>query len=117
MKIKAADNGTTLMKVIINPFLQHLPVASRVYGMSCQGELYSPMRLVKDLVRLDLNVGGNGRMGMPACFIIGAMATRHVTVDDHPYIEKMFSISECPLSGAAAIKQILGAVEHQWGIV
>jgi len=59
------------------PWQAHLPVASRVYGMSCQGELYSPMELVKDLVPLDLNVGGNGGnggMGMPVCFIIGAMA-------------------------------------------
>jgi rRNA small subunit pseudouridine methyltransferase Nep1 len=45
------------------------------------------------------------------------MSAGHVTVEDHPYIEKMFSISEYPLSGATAINRILGSIEHQWGIV
>ena len=112
MKIKASDNGTTLMKVIKNPFSQHLPVGTRVYGMSCQGLLYSPMGLAKAMIPLDPNAGES-----PVCFVIGAMATGHVTVEDHPYIEKMISISEYPLSGAAAINRILGAIEHQWGIV
>lgn len=112
MKIKAADNGTTLMRVIKNPFSQHLPVGTHVYGMSCQGLLYSPQGLAKALIPLSPDEGEN-----QICFIIGAMAAGHVTVEDHPYIEKMFSISEYPLSGATAINRILGAIEHQWGIV
>ncbi|KAL3794155.1 hypothetical protein HJC23_012862 [Cyclotella cryptica] len=111
MKIKASENGTTLMKVIKNPMSQHLPVGVHVYGMSCQGTLYSPLGLAKALVPLDPNAGET------VCFVIGAMAAGHVTVEDHPYIEKMISISEYPLSGAAAINRILGAIEHQWGIV
>lgn len=110
MKIKASENGTTLMKVIKNPMSQHLPVGTHVYGMSCQGDLYSPMGLTKELIPLEPN-------GETVCFVIGAMAAGHVSVEDHPYIEKMFSISEYPLSGAAAINRILGAIEHQWGIV
>ena len=110
MKIKAAENGTTLMKVIKNPFSQHLPVGTHVYGMSCQGKLYSPSNLAKALVPLEPSEN-------QVCFVIGAMAAGHVTVEDHPYIENMFSISEYPLSGAAAINRILGAIEHQWGIV
>mmetsp|Transcript_7733 Transcript_7733/g.13630 ORF Transcript_7733/g.13630 Transcript_7733/m.13630 type:complete len:287 (+) Transcript_7733:254-1114(+) len=116
MKIKAADNGTTLMKVIKNPFSQHLPVGTRVFGMSCQGTLYSPSGLAKKFVPLtppDERDEGESQV----CFVIGAMAAGHVTVEDHPYIEDMFSISEYPLSGAAAINRILGAIEHQWGIV
>lgn len=112
MKIKAADNGTTLMKVIKNPFSQHLPVGTHVYGMSCQGLLYSPAGLTKALIPLSPDEGEN-----QVCFIIGAMAAGHVTVEDHPYIEKMFSISDYPLSGATAINRILGAIEHQWGVV
>jgi rRNA small subunit pseudouridine methyltransferase Nep1 len=112
MKIKAADNGTTLMKVIKNPFSQHLPVGTHVYGMSCQGLLYSPQGLAKALIPLSPDEGEN-----QVCFIIGAMSAGHVTVEDHPYIEKMFSISEYPLSGATAINRILGSIEHQWGIV
>lgn len=111
MKIKAADNGTTLMKVIKNPFSQHLPVGTHVYGMSCQGTLYSPAGLAKALIPLE--PGGADQV----CFVIGAMAAGHVTVEDHPYIQKMISISEYPLSGASAINRILGAIEHQWGIV
>jgi rRNA small subunit pseudouridine methyltransferase Nep1 len=115
MKIKASDNGTTLMKVIKNPFSQHLPVGTRVYGMSCKGLLYSPHNLAKQLVPLDPNSSDEGQSQV--CFIIGAMAAGHVTTEDHPYIEKMFSISEYPLSGAAAINRILGSIENQWGIV
>lgn len=110
MKIKASDNGTTLMKVIKNPFSQHLPVGTHVYGMSCQGQLYSPQGLAKALIPATPDEH-------QVCFVIGAMAAGHVTVEDHPYIQKMFSISEYPLSGASAINRILGSVEHQWGVV
>jgi rRNA small subunit pseudouridine methyltransferase Nep1 len=113
MKIKASENGTTLMKVIKNPLSQHLPVGTHVYGMSCQGILYSPTSLAKSLIP----TSPDECIDHPVCFIVGAMASGHVTVDDHPYIEKMFSISEYPLSGATAINRILGAIEHQWGIV
>ena len=112
MKIKAAGSSTCLMKVIKNPFSQHLPAGTRVYGMSCQGTLYSPLSLASSLVPPD-----STSATPPVCFIIGAMAAGHVTVEDHPYIEKMFSISEYPLSGAAAISRILGGIEHHWGIV
>lgn len=113
MKIKAAGSSTCLMKVIKNPFSQHLPAGTRVYGMSCQGTLYSPLSLATSLVPPDPTLDGTP----PVCFIIGAMAAGHITVQDHPYIEKMFSISEYPLSGAAAISRILGGIEHHWGIV
>lgn len=112
MKIKASDNGTTLMKVIKNPMSQHLPVGTHVFGMSCQGQLYSPEGLAKSLIPVNPEEAGH-----QVCFVIGAMAAGHVTVEDHPYIEKMFSISEYPLSGATAINRILGSIEHQWGIV
>lgn len=112
MKIKASNSSTTLMKVIKNPFSQYLPAGTHVYGMSCGGTLYSPHALANALVPED-----SGSSGPPVCFIVGAMASGHVTVEDHPYIEKMISISEYPLSGAAALSRILGGIEHQWGIV
>eukprot|EP00559_Dactyliosolen_fragilissimus_P005057 CAMPEP_0184855508 /NCGR_PEP_ID=MMETSP0580-20130426/737_1 /TAXON_ID=1118495 /ORGANISM="Dactyliosolen fragilissimus" /LENGTH=277 /DNA_ID=CAMNT_0027350037 /DNA_START=18 /DNA_END=848 /DNA_ORIENTATION=+ len=110
MKIKAGNTSETLMKVIKNPFSQHLPPGARVYGMSCQGTLYSPHTLANQLVPLD----PYAKDCPSVCFIIGAMATGHVTMEDHPYIEKMISVSEYPLSGAAAISRILGGIEHQW---
>jgi len=112
MKIKAGTSSTTLMKVIKNPFSQHLPAGTRVYGMSCEGQLYSPFGLANSLTPSD----PSGQLP-PVCFIIGAMASGHVTVEDHPYIEKMIGVSEYPLSGAAAISRILGGIEHHWGIV
>mmetsp|Transcript_15230 Transcript_15230/g.28664 ORF Transcript_15230/g.28664 Transcript_15230/m.28664 type:complete len:299 (+) Transcript_15230:181-1077(+) len=113
MKIKAGNTSTTLMKVIKNPFSQHLPPGSRVYGMSCQGTLYSPNGLATALIPSDPATSDLP----PVCFVIGAMATGHVSMEDHPYIEKMISVSEYPLSGAAAISRILSGIENHWGIV
>lgn len=112
MKIKAGNTSTTLMKVIKNPFSQYLPTGTRVYGMSCQGTLYSPNGLANALIPTDPSDDGP-----PVCFVIGAMAAGHVTIEDHPYIEKMISVSEYPLSGAAAISRILCGIENHWGIV
>lgn len=112
MKIKAGNTSTTLMKVIKNPFSQHLPPGTHVYGMSCQGTLYSPNGLADALIPSDPSADTP-----PVCFVIGAMAAGHITVDDHPYIEKMISVSDYPLSGAAAISRILCGIENHWGIV
>lgn len=112
MKIKAGNTSETLMKVIKNPFSQHLPPGTRVYGMSCQGTLYSPNGLATALIPPEPT-----SELPPVCFVIGAMAAGHITVEDHPYIEKMISVSEYPLSGAAAISRILGGIENHWGIV
>jgi len=113
LKIKAVNHGgKVLLKVIKNPFGQYLPAGTRVYGMSCKGTLYSPQALAANLIPDD---GGEDKPHV--CFVIGAMATGHITINDHPYIEKMISVSEYPLSGAAAISRILGAIENKWGIV
>lgn len=116
MKIKAGNDGsTTLMKVIKNPFSQYLPPGTRVFGMTCEGTLYSPQALATALIPEDKdNTSGDTP---PVCFVIGAMASGHVTMEDHPYIEKMISVSGYPLSGAAAIARILGGIEQHWGIV
>jgi len=112
MKIKAGTTSTTLMKVIKNPFSQHLPPGTRVYGMSVGGTLYSPNGLATALIPPEPTTEYP-----PVCFIIGAMAAGHISVEDHPYIEKMIGVSEYPLSGAAAISRILGGIENHWGIV
>lgn len=115
MKIKAGNNSsTTLMKVIKNPFSQHLPPGTTVYGMTCEGTLYSPQALARALVPERKDSGGRKP---PVCFVVGAMAAGHVTVEDYPYIEKMISVSEYPLSGAAALSRIMSGIEQQWGIV
>jgi len=113
MKIKAGAESTTLLKVVKNPFSMHLPAGARCYGMSCEGTLYSPIALPKALIPTD----AQAQDAPPTCFIVGAMSSGHITINDHPYIEKMISISEYPLSGAAALSRIMGGIEHYWGIV
>ena len=54
---------------------------------------------------------------VPTCFVAGAMATGHVLLEDHPYMEQMISVSEYPLSGAAALSRLMGAIEEHWGVV
>jgi rRNA small subunit pseudouridine methyltransferase Nep1 len=113
MKIKAANESTTLLKVIKNPFSQHLPAGTRCYGFEPEGTLYSPVALAKAIVPMDQDDNSIP----PTCLVIGAMSSGNVTINDHPYIEKMFSISNYPLSGAAAISRVIGGIEHHWGIV
>ena len=113
MKIKAGSESTTLLKVIKNPFSQYLPAGTHCYGMSSQGTLYSPVALARAL----LPASPDGDHKPPTCFIVGAMSSGHVSLQDHPYMEKMISISEYPLSGAAAVSRIMSGIEHHWGIV
>lgn len=117
MKIKAGSESTTLLKVIKNPFSQYLPAGTRCYGMSSQGNLYSPVALARSLVPDNINPNNKNEEQPPVCFIVGAMSTGHVKLEDHPYMEEMFSISEYPLSGAAALSRITSGLEHHWGIV
>lgn len=112
MKIKAGNESTTLLKVIKNPFSQHLPPGTKCFGFSKDGKLYSPVALAKQLFPPT-----PAEHEVPTCFIVGAMSTGHVRTEDHPYMEEMLSISEYPLSGAAALSRIVGGIEHQWGIV
>mmetsp|Transcript_25160 Transcript_25160/g.59343 ORF Transcript_25160/g.59343 Transcript_25160/m.59343 type:complete len:276 (-) Transcript_25160:1791-2618(-) len=114
MKIKAGNDSTTLLKVIKNPFSSHLPPGTRCFGFSCEGTLYSPIALAKTVVTAEPDTSGKTP---PTCFVLGAMSTGHITLEDHPYIEKMISISSYPLSGAAAISRLLGGIEHHWGVV
>jgi rRNA small subunit pseudouridine methyltransferase Nep1 len=107
MKIKAENQSTTLLKVIKNPFSQHLPAGTHCYGIECQGTLYSPISLAPATISETT----------PTCYVVGAMSTGNVTIDDHPYIEKMISVSDYPLSGAAALSRIVVGIEHHWGIV
>ena len=114
MKIKAGTESTTLLKVIKNPFAQHLPAGTRCFGMSCKGTLYSPISLASSLVPSNYQ---DDSKQPPTCFIVGAMSTGHILLEDHPYMEKTFSISSYPLSGAAALSRIVTGIEHYWGIV
>jgi rRNA small subunit pseudouridine methyltransferase Nep1 len=112
LKIKASTESTALLQVIKNPVQQYLPAGTRVYGFSSGGTLYRPSALVQRFVPMHYEGGS-----VPTAFVIGAMSTGHVTIHDYPYIEEMLSISSYPLSGAAAITRLLGAIEEQWGVI
>ena len=107
-KIRSSSNSEVLLKVIKNPFSKHIPAGAHVYGFSVGGTLYNPRMFAEKAVPDD---------GRPILLIFGAMATGAIKVEDHPYIEQMISISNYPLSGAAALSRLCGAIESHWGIV
>ena len=125
MKIKAGTESTTLLKVVKNPVSQYLPAGTRCYGFSCQGKLYRPSAFARTALPSEPPPLASGPSGSaaaassypPTCFVIGAMSTGHVTIDDYPFIEQMVSLSEYPLSGAAAISRLMAAIEEHWGVV
>ncbi|CAN0118399.1 unnamed protein product, partial [Phaeothamnion confervicola] len=106
LKIRAAGSSTMLLRVVKNPVTRHLPPGARVYGMSATGTLYSPVSFASQLPE-----------DAPVVFYVGAMASGHVTVEEHPEIEQMIAVSAHPLSGAAAITRLFAGIEHHWGIV
>lgn len=113
MKIKAGTESTVLLKVIKNPFSQYLPAGTRCYGMSCEGQLFSPVCLA----RAKVPASPEDPQQPPTCFVVGAMSTGHIKLEDHPYLEEMISVSAYPLSGAAALSRIACGIEEHWGIV
>ena len=106
LKIRSADGKDTLLKVVKNPISRHLPPGAVVYGFSQHGELYSPTSFAESLPD-----------NKPVVFIIGAMAAGSIKKEDHPYMTKMISLSEYPLSGVVAANRLLGAVEARNGIL
>lgn len=118
MKIKAGNGSATLLRVIKNPVSQHLPPGTAVYGMTSAGTLYSPAALARTLLwSASSDQPQQTTTPPPVCFVIGAMASGSISLEDYPYIEKMISVSEYPLSGAAALSRILMGIEQHWGIV
>jgi rRNA small subunit pseudouridine methyltransferase Nep1 len=106
LKIRSADGKDTLLKVVKNPISRHLPAGARCYGFSQHGKLYAPQAFAASLPD-----------DVPIVFVIGAMATGSIRLEDHPYVTELVSVSEYPLSGVVAINRILGAIEANWGIV
>ena len=74
--------------------------------MSVTGELHSPTAFASQLPD-----------DVPIVVYAGAMASGHITREEHPEIGEMISLSQYPLSGASALNRLLGAVEAQWGVV
>lgn len=103
LKVRAADGSKTLLKVIKNPVIAHLPAGAKKIGTSVQGELIDPMDLVAKLPR-----------GRPIVFVFGSHAHGPVEVD---YVEEVYSFSSYGLSAATALNRLLGAFEKHWGVL
>ena len=96
--MRASNGSETLLKVIKSPVSAHLPPGFHGYGFSCTAELQSPAAFAAALPR-----------DAPLVFVLGAMAQGHVTVDEHPYMEKMISISStasCSSAGTPVVSAI-----------
>lgn len=113
-KIKAADNGKVLMKVIKNPVTDHLPAGCMKIGTSVEGKLVNINEFVKDpklgFKSDDLNVEP-----LPPVFVVGVCAHGHPGKEAE-YIDSCISISSYHLSAAACISRISGAFENLWNI-
>ena len=75
------------------------------------GELFNPQAFARSFPK------GVDEGERPVLLVLGAMAAGAIDPAQHPYIDKLVSISEYPLSGACAINRICGAIESNWGIV
>eukprot|EP01039_Chlorochromonas_danica_P000347 gene349-372_t len=106
LKIRSADGKDMLLKVVKNPITRHLPAGAKCIGFSHQGKLVSPTAWAQKMPK-----------DKPIILIFGAQASRGISMDSHPYIEEMVSISEYPLSGVVAINRVLGSLEAVHRIV
>ncbi|XP_027063688.2 uncharacterized protein [Coffea arabica] len=102
--IKARGGGEKLMQLIENPLVKHLPVNSRIIGLSVS----SPKA-----VRLRDYVDDVGNDCTPV-FVIGAMA--HGKINDD-YTDDLISVSALPLSAGACVRRICYELERKWRIL
>lgn len=103
LKIRAASGSQTLLKVIRNPVVAHLPTGCPKFGTSVTGELIDALDLVPTLPT-----------DQPIVFVFGSHAHGPVEVD---YVEKSYALSSYPLSAACALGHLLGAFEKHWGVL
>ena len=102
LKIRAAGENKTLLKVIKNPITRHLPVGCRKIGTSVKGRLIDAHDLVPTLPE------------EPVCFVFGSHASGPVEAD---YVEETYSFSKYPLSASVAVSKITNAYERHLGIL
>mmetsp|Transcript_20230 Transcript_20230/g.26728 ORF Transcript_20230/g.26728 Transcript_20230/m.26728 type:complete len:222 (+) Transcript_20230:246-911(+) len=105
LKIRSSNGSETLLKVVKAPYTRHIPAGTHVYVFSVTGTLYNPNQFAAALPEDE-----------PVCFVLGAMASGHIEMSDHPQAGEKVSLSEYPLSGATAINRLLGAIENHNGI-
>jgi hypothetical protein len=70
---------------------------------------------------LELRVGTGQNLEYYITVLLLPIVTRLLLIsawiEDHPYIDYVFSISSYPLSGASTLSRIMGGIGHHWGVV
>ena len=104
LSIRASNGPHKLLKVVKNPVTDHLPPNCRLVSLSYGGRLVSLPQYVPALPQ-----------DVPIVFVAGAMA--HGSVSPEYPVDETISISEYPLSAAAALARLCTAFENHIGIL
>jgi rRNA small subunit pseudouridine methyltransferase Nep1 len=102
LKIRATNAPETLLQVIRNPIVSHLPVDCRRIGTSSTGRPVGIQDFVNSL-----------EPERPVVFVVGGFSHGHLDVD---FVEEYISVSEYPLSAAVVCSRLAGAFEELWGV-
>lgn len=113
-KIKAAETGKYLMRVIKNPITDHLPPGCLKIGTSETSDLVDIFDFVKDSSHNFLKKDKNTEPTTPV-FVIGACAHGHPGIEQD-YIDTRISISNYHLSAACCASRIASSFEVLWGV-
>lgn len=103
LSIRAANGPHKLLKVIKNPVTDHLPPNARTILLSVTGRLVSVPKYIPTLPD-----------DVPHVYVAGALAHGKA---DAPYADECISISQYPLSGAAALGRLCNGYENHLGIL
>ncbi|KAB2627449.1 ribosomal RNA small subunit methyltransferase NEP1-like [Pyrus ussuriensis x Pyrus communis] len=100
--IRTKDTNEILMRVIAEPVTRHLPVNSRVVGLSYSSE---------KVVDIDDYVNSAGDE-LNLVFVVGELA--HGKINE--YTNDFISVSNYPLSAKGCIGLICESLEHKWKV-
>ncbi|TQD83454.1 hypothetical protein C1H46_031000 [Malus baccata] len=100
--IRTKDTNEILMRVIAEPVTRHLPVNSRVVGLSYSSEKVVDIDDYVNSASDELNL----------VFVVGELA--HGKINE--YTDDFISVSNYPLSAKGCIGLICESLEHKWKI-
>jgi rRNA small subunit pseudouridine methyltransferase Nep1 len=106
LKIRASTSSTTLMKVIKNPVVEHLPIGVKIVGTSSKASLININEYVKSA----------GVEKKPLVFVIGAVSVGNPG-QEADYINECVSISSYGLSAACVCSKVCFAFEDLWKVL
>ena len=146
LRVRAADSNETLLKVIKNPVMDHLPTGCTVVGLEVDAECIDPFDLPARLLSGQGISGGavvaaaaravvvpSGGKKRARSEVISAPVTTAAPLPptqlafvigamshgniNPSYITTTVSLSKYPLSAACTVAKLTNAFEHHWGIL